>query len=90
MTIDEINRIAEDSFLTYYQGSRRIKIHIKKAPDETKYNDYVEFRVAINETLWDLLLRAGPYQVVVLEWLVNVYELDVKRRMAKWESIKGY
>jgi len=84
MTRDEINKIAEDSFLTYYPGSRKIKIHIKKSPDETRYNDFVEIQWGYDETIWHVLLRAGPYEVVVLEWIINVYEADMNRRIAKW------
>lgn len=69
----KVNQIADDSFLTYYPRTRKIKIHIKKSPDETKYNDFIEFQVNWPESLWDVLLRAGDYEVVILEWLINEY-----------------
>jgi hypothetical protein len=88
MTKDEINHIADTSFLTHDPRCKVFKIHTKPTPDGTKYTDYVEFILYWNETPWDLLLKAGVYEVVVLEWIINVHELDAAKRRAKWELEK--
>ena len=75
-----INWLAENSFVEHKARSYNIRVHIKGNSEE--FTNWVDFPYSPTESPWCALERAGIYEVVILEWLVNVYS----KRKITWRE----